>query len=290
MARSLVERLEGVGRRSIFVAMGLALTVPLLFPLGLPSRAASPVMAIYHAIEDLPEGSTVFVSVDLDPASMPELRPFLHAVLGHLKKRRHRVVLVSLWVQAPPLVERWIKETLDRPAFPGDRAYIANQDYVWLGFREGRQAIIASLGQDLAATFAGRAADGTPLTEIPMMRRLDRLSDFALLVLLSAGSPGARDYVQLVQARYGLRMVAAATASTTTDLTPYYQAGQLLGLAGGIAAVAQYEVLVARLVGIDPKAGLAARSVDVLNVGHLVVIAAIVLGNILFFARRRGAR
>jgi hypothetical protein len=290
VSRRLLERLETFDRRWIFVVMGLAIVLPLVFPLGLPAAPSPPVKATYYTIEDLPQGSTVLLSVDLDPASTPELEPYFRAVVKHLKLRKHKLVVLTLWYQAPPLVERWIRETIEAETFPGDRAYRKNEDYVWLGFREGRQVAMANMGQDIFATFAGRAADGTPLGEIPVMRGIRRLSDFPLLVLVSAGFPGAKEYVQLVQGRYDLRIVAACTAVSTTDLAPYYQAGQLLGLAGGMSATAEYEIMVARLLGVDTTDGMGAKALDVLNIGHLVIILAIVFGNVIYFWGRYARR
>jgi len=274
-------------RHWIFLTMGLAIVVPLVVPLGLPAEPSPPVKANFYTVEELPEGAPVLVSVDVDPASTPELEPYFRASVRHLKKRGAKLVFVTLWYQAPPLVERWISETVEPVSFPGDRVYHKNVDYVWLGFREGKQAVMANMGQDLWATFAGRAADGTSLAEIPWMAGLHKLSDFPLLVLVSAGFPGAKEYVQQVQTRYRLRMVAACTAVSTTDLSPYYQSGQLLGLAGGMGATAEYEVMVSKLVGLDPRAGMGAKALDVLNIGHLVIILAIVVGNVVYFAGRR---
>jgi hypothetical protein len=287
MKASLLARLEGFDRRWIFMAMGLAIVLPLIFPLGLPASPSPPVKAIYYTLEDLPPGSTVLLSVDLDPASMPELEPFYRAVVKHLKKRGHKIVVLTLWYQAPPLVERWIKESIESVTFPGDRPYRKNEDYVYLGFREGKTVVIANLGQDVWSTFAGRAADGTPLSQIPLMAGLRRLADFPLLVLVSAGAPGAKEYVQQVQSRYDLKIITACTAVSTTDLAPYYQSGQLLGLAGGMSATAEYEVLVAEMLGTNPAEGMGAKALDVLNIGHLVIIAAILFGNAIYFLGRR---
>jgi hypothetical protein len=289
-ARSLVDKLETFDRRWIFLAMALAIVLPLIFPLGLPGKPDPMVKAIYYSIESLPEGATVMVSVDLDPASTPELEPFFRSVVKHLKKRKAKIVFLSLWYAAPPLVERWLAEEVTQATFPGDRPYKLNEDYVWLGFREGKQVVIANMGEDLWNTFGGKAL-GTPLADIPLMKSYHRLSDFALTVLVSAGSPGAKEYVQQVQSRYHLPMVAACTAVSTTDLSPYYQAHQLIGLAGGLAGTAQYEIMVAKLVGVDTKAGMGAKGLDVLNIGHAVVILAIVFGNVVYFVgRRRGGR
>jgi hypothetical protein len=290
------ERLQRFDRRWLFLAMGLAIILPLLFPLDLPVKPSPMVQSHYYTVEGLQEGDTVFVSLDLEPASTPELEPYFRAVLLQLKRKNVKLVFATTWYQAPPLVERWIKEMVDQPIAPEgtpgydgppDRAYVKNVDYVYLGFREGRQAAVASFGADLRGTFDGRAADGTPLDQIPMMTGIKQLKDFELIVLVSAGFPGLKEYVQLVQTRYDLRMVGACTAVSTTDYTPYYQAGQILGLVGGLAAAAEYE-------GMVGKPGLASQAADVLNAAHLMVILAIVLGNIIYFAgrahrRRQGA-
>ena len=60
--------------------------------------------------------------------------------------------------------------------------------------------------------------DGTPLDRIPLMDGIKQLKDFDLIVLVSAGFPGAKEYVQFAGSRYKLRMIAACTAVSTTDL------------------------------------------------------------------------
>jgi hypothetical protein len=139
------------------------------------------------------------------------------------------------------------------------------------------------MGNDLPRVFDGRTEDGMPLAKIPWMANIKRLGDMKLMVLVSAGAPGAKEYVQFVQNRYALRMVAVTTAVSTTDLAPYYQSRQLLGLIAGLSGSAEYEILVGR-----PSIGVAGA--DVLNAGHGVVILAILFGNAAYFAARRQRR
>lgn len=286
-------RIQTFDRRWLFLVMGLAIVVPLYFPMNLPVKPSPMTKAAYNTVEQLKEGDVAFLSLDLDPASTPELAPFFDAVVLQLKRKHVKLVISTVWYAAPPLIERWIREKIDGvivdPKAPGayagppDAPYKKNVDYVYLGFREGKQAVITNMGADLRKVFDGRAADGTPLDQIPMMQGIKQLRDFKLMVLISAGFPGAKEYVQYVQARYKLPMVAACTAVSTTDLSPYFQAGQLLGLVGGLSSVAEYETLVGR-------AGTALQGTDVLNVGHGVVILAILFGNFIYFmgrARRR---
>jgi hypothetical protein len=278
-----IDRLQTFDRRWIFLAMGLAIVVPLLLPMNLPVKASPPVKAIYYAVDALDEGDVVGISLDLDPASTPELEPFYRAAILQLKRKGVKLVIFSAWYAAPPLAERWIKETVER-SVAGEKQYVRDVDFVWLGFREGKEAMIANMGQSMWTTFGEHDAAGTPFSRLPLMQRVRRLSDLDLIVLVSAGFPGAKEYVQQVQSRYDLKMLAACTAVSTTDLAPYYASGQLLGLAGGMSAAAEYE----RLVGVP--GGLGAKGIDVLNVGHLVVIAAIVFGNIIYFLARRRER
>jgi hypothetical protein len=287
------EKLQSFDRRWIFLVMGLAIVVPLLFPLNLPFRPSPMVKATYDAIEALDDGDVAYVSVDLDPASTPELEPFFRALMIHLKRKNVKIAFGSTWYSAPSLLERWLRDVVElETATPGvdgykgkpDRPYQKNVDYVWLGFREGKEAVINRLGADLRGTYSGHASDGTSIDSIPFMKGKNALGDFDLVILVSAGSPGAKEFVQQVQTRYKIPMVAAVTSVMTTDLTNYYQADQLLGLSGGMLASAEYE----QLVG---KPGLGAKAADVLNVGHLVVILAILFGNFIYFTgRRRGRR
>ena len=98
--------------------MGLAIVVPLIFPIGLPIEPGPMVKAAYNAVEDLKPGDVVFISLDLDPASTPELEPFYKSVVLQLKRKGVKMVFVSTWYAAPPLMERWIRETVDEPIAP----------------------------------------------------------------------------------------------------------------------------------------------------------------------------
>lgn len=286
------DRLQRFDRRWIFLVMALAVVIPLFFPIGLPALPDPMTKAAYNAVEALPENSRVFVSLDLDPASTPEIEPFYRAVILHLKRKNAKLVFATTWYQAPPLVDRYMRETIETAIAPAgtagysgppDRAYQKNVDYVNLGFRDGKGAIIQQFGANLRAAFDHRANDGTPLDQIRMLDGIKQLEDFDLIVLVSAGFPGAKEYVQFVGSHYQLRMIAACTAVSTTDLAPYFQTGQLVGLVGGMAGAAGYEYLVGKL-------GSGTSGADVLNVGNLVVILAIVFGNVVYFLGRRPNR
>lgn len=272
-------RIQYLDRRIIFILMGLSILVPVLFPIPLEFEVDERVQNLYEAVERLPEGSTVLVSADFDPGSRPELEPFYRANLDHLFRKNVKVVVATLWPYAPGLV----LPILDEHAAKNGK--VKGVDYTFLGFKEGKELVMKEMGVNLRQTFPTNY-EGTPLDQLPIMNGLKQLKDFPLVILISAGSPGTKEWVVQVQAQYNLKMISSCTAVQTPDYIPYYKSGQLLGLAGGMPGSAQYE----KLVGVPPEKAMATRGVNVLNLGHAFIILAIVLGNISFFAaKRKGA-
>jgi hypothetical protein len=279
-------------RRWIFLVMILAIVIPLYVPLDLPIKPSPMTKAAFNEVEALQDGDVVVVSMDLEPASTPELEPYYRALMLQLKRKNIRMIFVTAWYSAPPLVERWLREVVDVPIAPEgtagysgvpDRAYTRNVDYVYLGFREGQISAMLNMAVDLRRVFDGRTDDGVPIDRVPWMAGIRSIADAKLVISVSAIAPGAKEWLQFVQARYNLRMVAATTAVSVTDLAPYYQSGNLLGLVPGLSGAAEYEILVG-------KRGIGVAGADVLNVGHGVVVLAILLGNIIFFLDRRRRR
>ncbi|MDP2361248.1 MAG: hypothetical protein Q8O14_10945 [bacterium] len=270
-------RFLALDRRWIFLLMALCILTPLIVPFGLPFRPDPAVQRLYQAIEDLDEGSLVLISCDYDPGSKPELQPFTEALFHHLFRRKLKVVVSCLWPGAPPLVNQAIAQAL---AVEEIRALGLQDkiDYVNLGYKDGRQLAMLGMGENIHATFP-KSYDGTPIAQIPIMQRMRKLGDSDLFVNVSGGSPGTKEWVETAQGRFGLRMVASCTAVMAPDNIPYYEAGQLVGLAGGMKGSADYELL----VGVP---GTATRGMDAQSFGHLLIIAFIALGNVAYFTTR----
>lgn len=280
------EKLERFDRRWLFLAMGLAIGIPLVLEFRLPFDASPRVRALYDEVERLEPGTTVLLAMDYDPATRPELEPFAYAVFRHLLLQKAKVVIITLWDKAPPLVARIIEDVVveehdaHRGVFEGrdDPPLRYGVDYVFLGYKEGKEVVIAGLGQNLRQIYPVDNKN-TPLSRLPIMNGLNRLSDFPLIIEVSAGFPGAKEWVQQVVTRYGLRYAAATTAVSVTDIAPYYPR-QMFALVGGMRGSAEYEAL----VGVP---GTATRGLNVLTVGHLLVVVAIIFGNVIYFKTRK---
>lgn len=269
-------RIQHLDRRIIFLLMGISILIPVLFPLPLAFKVDERVQNLFNTIEALPEGSTVLISADFDPASRPELEPFFRANLDHLFRRNIKVVVVTLWAYAPGLVVPLLQE------YATKHNKVDGVDWTFLGFKEGKELVMKEMGVNLRQAFPTNFA-GKPVEELPIMNGIKQLKDFPLMVLVSAGFPGTKEWVLQVQTQYNLKMVSSCTAVQTPDYIPYYKSKQLQGLAGGMPGSAQYEML----VGVPTEKALATRGVNVLNMGHAFIIGAILLGNISYFAAKR---
>ena len=270
---SWITRLEKLDRRWLFLAMGLLVAGPLVRPAGLPLKVSPPVRSFYETIEKLPNGSTILMSCDYDPGAKPELVPMTKTAFRHLLGKDCKVVVTVLWNAGPGLVEATLNEVAKE--FPGKTYGV---DWVNLGFKAGDDAVMVLMGQGIKNAFP-RDYRGNATAGIPIMRNVRDYSSFPLLVNISAGFPGTKEWVQQVQSRFHLPMVSGCTAVSAPEYYPYLQSGQLQGLLGGMAGAAEYEK-------VREEKGTATRGMDAQSLAHIFVALCIVLGNVVQRAKR----
>jgi hypothetical protein len=271
--KKILEELERLDRRIIFIFIFLSIAIPLLLPVNLDFSVTQPVQSFYDAIEELPPGSKVLVSCDYDPGSMPELFPMNVAVFHHLLSRDLKVITMQLWATGTLLAELAMAEVLED--FP-DKEY--GKDWVNLGFKEGREVVMVSMGTNIPRTFPYDSR-GNKVEDLPIMKGVHTYDDIALFMNVSGGLPGTKEWVLQVQSRYHVKLGSGCTAVSAPEFYPYVQSGQLVGLLGGMKGAAEYEKLVQR-------PGTAQRGMDAQSVSHIVVFLFILIGNIAYFSVR----
>ena len=262
-------RVLAIDRRWIFVLIGVGTALPLLFPVNLPVTPSPRVQAAYNAIEAVPEGSLVLMSLDYEPDIMAELQPMSIAVLRHCFRRHLKPIILTLYPAGPRLVEMALAVASEAE---GKRNY---DDYVFLGYKSGNQAVVLGLGENIKGLFP-RDFYGAATDTISLMKRANSFADFPLLINLS-GSTIADYYIRIGASRYHRPMILGATAVMATDYYPYLSSGQILGLIGGMKGAAEYE----RLMGI---VGDGRRGMDAQSLVHLIVVILVLLGNAAHFA------
>jgi hypothetical protein len=268
-------------RRWLFLLLGGLVLGPLLWPIGLPVVPSRPVIQFRDAIAAVPDGSIVLMSCDYDPASKPELGPMTKTALRQLWDKHCRVVVTVLWNGGPALVDQTIESVANEYRARGI-PIVDGTDYVNLGYKAGYEAVMVLMGQGVKSTFPFDQ-HRRPTASLPILREVRNYSSFALLVNISAGYPGTKEWVQQVNSRFHLPMVSGCTAVSAPEYYPYLQSGQLRGMLGGMAGAAEYEKL-------QGERGPATHGMDAQSLAHLFVAACIVLGNVIHWGRRREDR
>jgi hypothetical protein len=269
---SFGENLEKLDRRWIFLTVAILVLLPLLFPLKLPIAVSSPAQRFYQAIEGVPDGSVVVISGDYDPASAPELMPMMNSAVRHLFKKNCKIIALELWPGGPPLVDG----VLHKIGNEAGKKY--GVDYVNLGYKSGNEVVMLAFGTSFSRTFPNDYS-GTAVNTLPLMKANDNFETTKLLVNISAGYPGTKEWVQQAQGRYHIRMVSGSTAVQAPEIYPYLQSGQVMGLLGGMAGAAEYE----KSTGV---LGPATKGMDAQSSAHVFIMFLILLGNAIYFARR----
>jgi hypothetical protein len=271
---SFFEGLRKIDRRWIFLAIGLLVVVPLLTGFHIaPVQPSARAVGFYEAIEKVPAGSKVLLAGDYDPGTIAENYPMHLAAVRHLMKRNIKIIAVELYPGGPPLA--------DRVLHIAGAEYNKKEgiDYTNLGFKSGNEAVMSQMGSSIPVTFPADRS-GIPVSRIPVMKGVENFGQIALLVSVSAGYPGTKEWVQQVVSRYHVPMVAGVTAVSAPEYYPYLQAGQLQGLLGGMAGAAEYETLV-------KAPGLATRGMDAQSLAHIFIALMILLGNLAALPTRR---
>lgn len=274
------ESLTKIPRRIIFLTIALAVAIPLIIPIGIPVNVMPQSKKLFDAVEDLTSNSKpVLISCDFDPQSLPELYPMLLAVMRQCFSKNVKVILMALWPQGTGMVEMGLQELSQE--FTKEYGV----DYAFLGYKFGVAAVLLGMGENINGVFPVDYY-GTPLDSLQLMKSMRNYKDISLIVTLSTGDPGWRQWLLFAQSRYGARLGVGVTAVSAADVYPYVETGQVTGLLAGMKGASEYETLVQRK-GYAKGIFRASQGMDAQSLGHLLIMIFIILGNAGYFYTRR---
>jgi hypothetical protein len=273
----MLEKIQKLDRRWIFLFILVSVIVPLLYPLNLGIETSRPVENMYNFIENLPEGSIILLSFDFSPSTEVELKPAATAVLRHAFAKNHKVVAIALWPDGGQIA---------RPIFAAAAEEFGKEkgrDYVNLGYKAGGSVLLMALKNSFSNSFP-TDIDGTPVTELPLMNQVKDYGSIAMVASFSAGANGLREYINIVNTQFGVNVSGAVTAVSAPEKYPYLNSGQLLGLMGGLKGSAEYEkMLLDRQGDESAPRGRAMQAMDAQSVVHMLIVLFILLSNVIYF-------
>ncbi|MFB3910043.1 MAG: hypothetical protein ACE15D_16760 [Candidatus Eisenbacteria bacterium] len=276
---SILERLQKVDRRLLYTLVFVGVTLP--FYVGWPSvdiQVSPEVEAAFQTIDAIPPHSyPLLISFDYDPASAAELTPMAEAVLRHAFSRGIRVLAISLQYtgQGAGIASQVL------PKIAAEFGAQKDVDWAFLGFQPNALVAMLQMGEDFRRTFPVDYY-GTPVEQIPLMRPIQNYDQIPAVFSLASTAVG-ESWAIYPGSRYNLTVLLGVTAVYTADIQPFYQSGQVSGVLGGLKGAAEYEKRIDRIA--DGTNGMRSQKLV-----HYMIIVFIVIGNIGYFAMRRGKR
>ena len=288
----MYEFLKNLDRRWVFLLMLLAVAIPILLETKFPEKPMDKAQVVFKAIETLQEGDAVLMAFDFDPASEGELGPMATAFTRHCCEKKLNMYFMTLWPAGPFMIENAIKKVIK--ADFSDH-YVYGETYMHLGYKSGDEGVIKVIVTDLRELYSTDHF-GASIGSIPMMEGIRSVQDFKMLINVSAGYAGTKEWVQYATTPYPkIRMVSGATGVQAPLFYPYIP-NQLEGLLGAIKGAAEYEKLVLDKYGkrdengrlIEPGKYLeGSRRMGPQLIAHILMVMLIIVGNGIFFIERK---
>lgn len=288
----MFEFLKNLDRRWVFILMFLAVAIPILLETKFPEKPMDKAQAVFDEIEMLKEGDPVLIAFDFDPASEGELGPMATAFTRHCCEKKLSMYFLTLWPVGPRMIEDNVAKVIK--ADFSDH-YVYGENFMNLGYKSGYEGVIKVIVTDLRELYTTDHF-GSSISSIPMMEGIKSVQDFKLLINVSAGYAGTKEWVQYATTPYpNIRMVSGATGVQAPLFYPYIP-NQLKGLLGAIKGAAEYEKLVLDKYGKRDENGLliepgkyleGSRRMGPQLIAHVLMVLLIIVGNVIFFIERK---
>jgi len=272
---SILEKLQTIDRRYIYLLTWIAVLYPLVNPLGLPVSIGKYSTAYYNYIDELPDESVIMVTFDYGVSAMPELYPLTIGTFNQLWKHDFKIIVVASWMQGPMVMDVLLTELNPEERY----GKVYGEDWVELGWFAQGEIGMAALGKDIWSTLPVDYIENKQTSSFPIMQDIKTAEDIDLIISFETGTPGLSEWIRQWHTPYGTPIIMGCIGVMVPEVAPYLQTGQLGALIPGLTASAEYELLI-------NKPGLAIAAVDAISVSHLMVIVLVILGNVGYLLSR----
>jgi hypothetical protein len=270
------QKLENMDRRIIYSVITLAVVLPFFFPMRLPVVVSPEVKSLYDYIENLSPTDVVFISGDYDPSTDAELGPMLDALVRHCFMKNVKVIASNVYfIEGVPLVEPKMKQLAE------EYRKVYGVDYAFLGWKYGYEMLVMAMGEDFCKAWETDYYNNS-LKDLPVTQNLRNYDDIDVVIDLT-GTSAYMIWIDYAYAPYKVKVAAGITAVMAADAYPNLQAGQLIGMLGGLRGAAEYEQLIKH-----PSGGTIGMEAQ--NWAHMALIGFILLGNIGFYMSKRAKK
>ena len=262
----------------MYILLAIVIAAPLVVNLDLPIVPSPAARGFYDTVEQMPDDKIAIVSANWAAGTEAENGPQTEALIRHLFMRNKKFAVMSF----DPQGSQFADDIATRLAKELGKEY--GVDWVHWGFRPFPQLILTvqGIGRDIPKTI-GTDKNGTPLSEIPMMRGVRNVKDVGLIAEITP-SATLGVWIAFIYGPYRTPILYAPTSVSGPEGFNWLDSGQIKGMLVGMKGAAEYEQLI-------EARGFATRGASALSSSHLLIIVLIVLGNVgyVISRRRRGA-
>ena len=266
-----------LGRWLIAGLLILAVGIPLVTKIPVTKAGIlqpKEMVAAYNVVSALPINSPVLVVFDYDPALSGELEAAAAPLMDNLLLQGARLALISTSPTGPVLGEHLLHNSSVSDVVAGHN-YQPGEQYVNLGYLAGGPSGVQFFVNNPMAA-ARFTVEGKDAWQLKPLEGIQRISDFAALLILTDNADRGRIWIEQTDSRIGttpILMVISAQAEPM--ILPYYDSGQVKGLVTGLAGGEAYSQLFVRQ---DAHTSPAQIYLNSFSAGTLVAEILIVLG------------
>lgn len=269
----IFEKLQNVDRRVIYTLLIVVLLVPMFKPLGIPLAVNATTQVVYDTIEALnPQEDVVLFVIDYSPGGSPDVHPQALAVAEHLRRRGIKTVMVAFVDAGLMFAEQILDEMIPK-------GWVYGTDVINLGYMSGMETGVKNFAENPLGSFV-KCNHGLTVADQPIMQGIEHITDFAYIIDFQTGNPGYQEFLRQVQGPYGVKYAAGIVTVSVPNTMPFVASGQISGLLQGLRGAAEYEILLGA-----PGGG--AAKMDAQSLGHLLIIAFIIVGNVSYFLTKK---
>ena len=273
-----LNKLADIDRRVFYWILFIALMVPYLRPIGFPITINANTQDLWDGIsgDSVKPGDVWIIQLGYGVSAWPECHPSVTVCTKELFREGAKLIIFGSQYDVELTYNHLLSTCKDDFA---NKVY--GEDYVFLGYFTGGESAVAQMASDLKSVFP-QDHFGKPYDDIPMLQNVHGVHDIAGVLSSDTGDVGGYFLTQW-QGPYGTKLAEIGIAMNGSTDLPRWQAGNYFGVSVGSRGGAELE----RLIG---EPGDATTAMDSISVSHLLLVLAVILGNLGIITEKLGGK
>ena len=293
MNRSFAARLQAIPKQWIYAVLMLCASLPLFFSVKVPNVPVESSVDFYDNLMALKAGDRVLLQCDWTNSTRGESGGEAQALLRILMRRGVKFAIFSIGdPQSPQVMRDAVALIAAEEGEAGRYRYRSYEDYVVAGFFPNGEGTMTAVEGSILKAFAGKqdvppGGEATDIRNSPVFRGIDGVEDFKYLIAIVSTNT-SRVTIERVRK---VPLMFMTTGVMVPEAQNNYTSGQLKGLVGGVKGVFDLETLMEKGFPGMRNAGMGTAYYPTLHACLLLLILAVLVGNVgMLLARREGRK